>query len=86
MVSPSSLGLVSCNLLSEISTRLLHSGPATKVRICLPKVVNWDEVVESREEKKEEADARQDEEQQALGHARHRTRNETLWLPLNKAN
>ena len=63
VVSPSPLCLVSCNLLFEISTHLLHSGPATKVR-----VADWVQVVEMEENK--EAGARQ-EDQQALVHGCH---------------
>ena len=64
MLSPNPLFLVSINLLSEISTCLLHSGSSTKVGIRLPQV-GWDHLVE-REEKKE-AGSRQ-EEQQAIVH------------------
>ena len=51
-------------------TRLLHSGPATKVRVNLPKVVNLDQVLEEMEEKKEEG-ARQEEQQALVHHGRH---------------
>ena len=68
VVSTSPLYFISFNLLSEILTRLFYSGPATKVRICPPKAVYWDQVVEGEEN--EEAGARQ-EEQQALVHGCH---------------
>ena len=61
MVGASSFGLVSFNLLFEISTCLLHSGPATKVMIRLMPKVAWDQVVK-REEDKEEADAWKEEQ------------------------
>ena len=66
MDSPSSPLLISSNLIFEIVTSLLHPGPPTKVGVRLPQIDRWDYLVEM-EENKEDAGARQ-EEQQAVEH------------------
>ena len=66
MDSASSPLLISSNLIFEIVTSLLHPGPPTKVGVCPPQIDRWDYLVEM-EENKEDAGARQ-EEQQAVEH------------------
>ena len=64
-----SLFLVFFNLISKIATRLLHSGLAVTVRVCVPEIGWVDEVLERKEG--EEVDARE-EEQQGLVNGCHK--------------
>ena len=64
-----SLFLVFFNLISKILTRLLNSGLAVTVRVCVPEIGWVDEVVERKDCK--EVDARK-EEQQGLVNGCHK--------------
>ena len=65
------------NLISKVLTDLLHSGLATKVRVCLPKI-GW---VDEREgEESKEVDASWQEEQRGLVHGRHHLGSGLAWL------